>query len=58
MSMRGKGVRVWFLNFLNLSSLLETQVEMSRNHVIPEDRSLEFRGEFEAGTADLENISV
>lgn len=48
----GSGVRVWFLDFLNFSCLLETHVEMSRNQLIQGDRSLRFRGEVHVGAVD------
>lgn len=46
------------MGLLNLSCLLETQVEMSRNQLILGDRILEFRGELWAEAVKLEIISV
>lgn len=44
------------MDLLNLSRLLE--VEMSRNQLILGDSILEFRGELQAGAANLEIVSA
>ena len=51
----GEGL-VW--NLLNLSCLLEAQVEMSGDLLILGDRSLEFRQELQAGNVNLDIVSV
>lgn len=46
------------MDLLNLSRLLETEVEMSRNQLILGDSILEFRGELQAGAANLEIVNA